>query len=193
MSRAPAALAALAEACERLGFEQSSDPPTGALLRSLAAAKPDGRLLELGTGVGMSTAWLLDGMTAGSTLLTVDNATAQLAVVERVLGGDPRLTIVDADGGEVLADLGRAGERFDLIFADTWPGKFTHLEQALGLLAGGGFYVVDDLLPQPTWPDGHASAVEELCGELRGRAELVVAELEWSTGVLIATRRGGPG
>ena len=56
----PPAVDALAERCERLGFAQSSDPLTGALLRSLAAAKPDGSVLELGTGVGMSTAWLLE-------------------------------------------------------------------------------------------------------------------------------------
>jgi predicted O-methyltransferase YrrM len=189
MSQPPAALAALVSACETLGFDQSSDPLTGALLRSLAAAKPDGRLLELGTGVGMSTAWLLDGMTAASTLLTVDNATDQLAVVERVLGANPRLTILDADGAKVLTELEGAGRRFDLIFADTWPGKFTHLDHALGLLAPGGLYVVDDLLPQPTWPADHADAVERLRADLNTRPELAVAELEWSTGILIATRK----
>lgn len=34
---------------------------------------------------------------------------------------------------------------FDLIFADAWPGKFSHLDEALSLLSPGGFYVIDDL------------------------------------------------
>jgi predicted O-methyltransferase YrrM len=186
------AIDALAEGCRQLGFEQSSAPLTGALLRSLAASKPDGSILELGTGVGMSTAWLLDGMSPGSALLTVDNAAGQLALVRQVLGHDQRLSIVHADGAELLAELAEAGRRFDLVFADTWPGKFTHLDQALALLAPGGIYVVDDLLPQPTWPAGHQLAVDALRTDLAARDDLAVVELEWSTGLLIATRRPVP-
>jgi hypothetical protein len=59
----------------------------------------------------------------------------------------------------------------------------------LSLLAPGGLYVVDDLLPQPTWPAGHHAAVDALRANLTARTDLAVAELEWSTGVLIATRR----
>jgi hypothetical protein len=43
----------------------SQCPPsrgTGLFLRTLAASKPAGRFLELGTGTGVATAWLLDGM-----------------------------------------------------------------------------------------------------------------------------------
>ncbi|GAB3413463.1 O-methyltransferase [Flindersiella endophytica] len=183
---------ALAEGCRRLGFEQSSGPLTGALLRSLAASKPDGSILELGTGVGISTAWLVDGMSPGATLLTVDNAADQLALVEQVLGDDSRLTIVHADGADLLTELNASERRFDLIFADTWPGKFTHREPALRLLAPGGLYVVDDLLPQPTWPADHKSAVDALCADLTAREDLAVVEVQWSTGLLIATRRPTP-
>jgi predicted O-methyltransferase YrrM len=43
-----------------------SDLLTGSLLRLLATAKPSGSILELGTGTGLATAWLLDGMEAQS-------------------------------------------------------------------------------------------------------------------------------
>jgi hypothetical protein len=49
---------------------------------------------------------------------------------------------------------------------------------------------VDDLLPQPTWPEGHASKVERLLAELQGRDDLVLARLAWSSGLVVATRRG---
>jgi predicted O-methyltransferase YrrM len=51
----------------------ASEPLVGALLRSLAASKPGGRFLELGTGTGVATAWLLDGMDDRATLVSVDN------------------------------------------------------------------------------------------------------------------------
>ena len=43
-----------------------------ARLAALAASKPGGRLLELGTGTGIGTAWLLSGMDGDARLDTVD-------------------------------------------------------------------------------------------------------------------------
>jgi predicted O-methyltransferase YrrM len=49
-----------------------SEADTGALLRFLAASKPGGRMLELGTGTGLATAWLLDGTGRCASLVSVD-------------------------------------------------------------------------------------------------------------------------
>ncbi len=61
-TRSPNRLTEIVESTNALGFDMASDPRTGALLRTLAASKPKGRFLELGTGTGMATAWLLGGM-----------------------------------------------------------------------------------------------------------------------------------
>src|SRR5262245_29889350 len=58
----PTAIEAIRQETEKLGFTMASEPKTGSLLRAMAAAKPGGRLLELGTGTGIGTAWLLSGM-----------------------------------------------------------------------------------------------------------------------------------
>ena len=50
------------------GFTMPSDYQTGALLRTLAASRLHARLLELGTGTGLSAAWILDGMDTASIL-----------------------------------------------------------------------------------------------------------------------------
>ena len=131
----PAALAYIEDETQQFGFPMASERDTGALLRTLAASKPGGRLLELGTGTGLSTCWLLDGMDEHSRLLSVDNDDAVLAVARTHLGADTRLTITCADGEEYLDSL--HGQSFDLIFADTWPGKFFALDNALNLLKGG--------------------------------------------------------
>ena len=88
----PAALDAILEDTASLGFTMSSDIQTGCLLRTLAATKPQGRFLELGTGMGCGTAWILDGMDAHSTLATVDINPDTTAVAQKHLAKDKRVT-----------------------------------------------------------------------------------------------------
>src|SRR5262245_60589642 len=73
ISLPPAGLSAIHADTERIGFTLASEPKTGALLRTLAASKPRGEFLELGTGTGVGTAWLLAGMDARSHLTSVDS------------------------------------------------------------------------------------------------------------------------
>lgn len=180
----PAVLVAILADTHTLGFSMACEPEVGSLLATLAASKPGGRVLEIGTGTGVGTAWLLHGLNRAGRLLSLDHDPQTQAVAARHLGADPRLTLVTADGGDWLT--AHAGDKFDLIFADSWPGKYTHLDLALGCLAPGGIYVVDDLLPQPNWPIGHAAKVPALLATLFGRHDLGVTVLPWSSGVAIA-------
>lgn len=182
----PSALPAVERDTEELGFDMPSVRETGALLRYLATLKPGSKILELGTGTGLGTCWLLDGMDSDSKLVTVDNDEKVLTVAKRHFGADSRVTILHEDA---VSYLERAPQHeFDLIFADAWPGKFSHLEQALSLLAPDGHYVVDDLLPQSNWPDNHASRVPPFIEDLRSRADLVVEYRDWASGMLIAQK-----
>jgi predicted O-methyltransferase YrrM len=169
------------------GFTMASEPRTCSLLRTLAASKPSARFLELGSGTGLSTAWLLDGMDSGSHLTTVDNDEALLSILKRHLGADPRLSVVCADGDEFLQSL--RGQHFDFIFADTWSGKYRLLEEALDLLVPSGLYVIDDMLLQSNWPEGHAEKVANLVETLEQRKDFRVTKLSWASGVVIATKR----
>jgi predicted O-methyltransferase YrrM len=170
-----------------LGFAMGSTERNGQMLCALAASKPDGRILELGTGTGLATAWLLHGMNARATLDTIDNDPTCAAVARRHLGHDPRLHSHVEDGGQFLR--AHASEAFDLIFADTWPGKFTDLDAALALLRPGGLYVIDDLLPQASWAADHARKVARLLQTLAGRNDLLLWPLEWDTGIVVAARK----
>ena len=185
-SRLPTALPALRSAARDAGFIMSSEDRTGSLLAALAAARPGGRFLELGTGVGEGTAWLLSGMDPASRLTTVELDPAVQAVAREQLSADPRVTFVSGDGGSWLEDFD--GHPFDLVFADTWPGKFTHLDQALDLVAVGGTYLIDDLFPQPAWPANHEAAVERLLAELDRREDFRCVRLAWASGLLMAVR-----
>jgi predicted O-methyltransferase YrrM len=168
------------------GFTMASEPLTCSLLRTLAASKPSARFLELGSGTGLSTAWLLDGMDSGSHLTTVDNDETLLSILNRHLGADPRLEVVCADGDEFLKSL--RGQHFDFIFSDTWAGKYRLLDEAFELLNPTGLYVIDDMLPQPNWPEGHAEKVANLVATLEQRKDFRVTKLSWASGVILATK-----
>jgi predicted O-methyltransferase YrrM len=186
VSRIPDALAAIHEDTAALGFTMASEPRTGALLAALAASKPGGRLLELGTGTGMGTAWLLSGMDADARLETVDTDASVVAVARRHLGSDRRLSFHVMDGGEFI--VGSPRDQFDLISADAWPGKFTHLDETLSLLRPGGIYFVDDLLPQPNWPEGHAAKVAAFIDAMERRTGFATVKLSWASGLMMAVR-----
>jgi predicted O-methyltransferase YrrM len=186
--RLPEAIGGIVGDGNSLGFKMASEPKVGSLLAVLAASKPGGRLLELGTGTGHGTAWLLAGMDANSTLDTVDTDAAVVAVARRHLGSDRRVSFHIVDGAEFLQRS--QSRRFDLIYADAWPGKFSHLDAALSLLPPGGIYVIDDLLPQPTWPDGHAPKVPVLIEDLERRSGFATVRLAWASGLMLVVRQG---
>jgi len=187
ISRTPAAFDAIVSDTNALGFTMASEPKVGAFLAVLAASKPGGRFLELGTGTGHGTAWLLSGMDSKSRLDTVDIDANVVAVAERHLRSDDRVSFHIADGA---AFIQKAPKRhFDLIYADAWPGKFSHLDEALALLCPGGVYVIDDLLPQPNWPEGHAPKVPALIQDLERRNEFASVKLGWASGLMVVVRR----
>jgi predicted O-methyltransferase YrrM len=183
----PAALPAILARTEALAFSMPSELRTGAMLRGLAAPKLGGRLLELGTGTGLSTAWLLDGMDRDARLISVDVDPELQAVACENLGGDARLEIVTADAAVFVRQQRSA--TFDLIFADAMIGKYELLDEALALLRPGGLYVIDDMVPQANWPDEHASKVPRLVADLSARAEFRIVSLAWSSGLVMVARQ----
>ena len=170
-----------------LQFSMSSQILVGAMLRMLATSKPGGRFLELGTGTGIATAWILQGMDAKSTLISVDNDGIVQKVAMDSVGGDPRLTLVTSGGLEFLES--QPGESFDFVFADAMPGKYEGLDAALAVVKPGGFYVIDDMLPQANWPEGHALKVPILMGKLATNPDFEILPLIWASGVVVAVRR----
>jgi len=175
----------IAEATRAIDFNMASDMQTGSLLKTLAASKPSGRILELGTGTGLATSWIIDGMDRESRLITIENNELLMDIARRALN-DTRVEFVLADGYEWLQRY--SGEKFDLVFADAMPGKYELFEETIGLVRPGGFYMIDDMLPQSNWPEGHANKVERFIEELDKRKDIILTKLNWSTGIIIVTK-----
>ncbi len=69
------------------------------------------------------------------------------------------------------------------------PGKYEALDEALAVVKPGGFYIIDDMLPQPNWPEGHAEKVPVLLDWLADDARFVIAPMNWASGVVVAVRQ----
>ena len=182
----PSGLARILEQTAAAGFAMASEARTGALLRTLAASKRGGRCLELGTGTGVATCWLLDGMDGTSELISVDVDGEVQAIARSELSGDPRLRLIAQDAITFLRS--QESRSFDLIFADALRGKYEDLDEALRVMKPGGFYVIDDMLPQPNWPAGHAAKVPVLLADLAARPDFRITPMAWASGIVLAVR-----
>lgn len=183
----PLAYNKILEATKRSGFTMASDMLTCSLLKTLAASKPGCKFLELGTGTGLSTSWILDGMDETSTLVSVDNDDVFLAIAKSALDVDKRLSLILSDGGKWVEE--NKWQRFDYIFADTWHGKYLMLDEVLVMLNKGGLYIIDDMLPQPNWPEGHAEKAALLIKYLETRNDLILTKQNWASGLIIAVKK----
>ncbi|MDA2810919.1 class I SAM-dependent methyltransferase [Nocardiopsis sp. RSe5-2] len=175
------------ECARREDYELSSSRETGALLRVLAASKPGGRILELGTGVGVGAAWILDGMTPDARLDTVEVHEEACAFASGILAGDERVEVHCADTREWMR--ANAGAGYDLIFADAGHPKFYERDLTVGLLAPGGILLADDLLPQPKWVDEHPRLVGEFRSTIHEDERLATVMVDWASGLALSVRR----
>ena len=175
------------EATKLSGFTMASDVLTCSLLRTLAASKPSSKFLELGTGTGLSTSWILDGMDNESTLISIDNEPLFLEIAKGRLGFDNRLNLVLTDGGKWVEE--NKNQKFDYIFADTWHGKYLLLDEVLSMLNKGGLYIIDDMLPQSNWPDGHQEKALKLIAYLETKKDLLLTKQVWATGIIVVVKK----
>jgi predicted O-methyltransferase YrrM len=169
------------------GFTMPSDLYIGTFLKTLMSSKPNGRFLELGTGIGLSLSWMADGLQGASAqLISVDNDPELINIATDFFGDNRQISLVCQDGTEWIKQY--EGPLFDLVFADAWPGKYSETDEILELIKPGGFYVIDDMTTQPNWPEGHTDKVDWLVDYLEKREDFVLTKMNWSTGVIVAVR-----
>jgi len=186
ISDIPSKYSDLLKESDLIGFTMPSDLYIGTLLKILIASKPKGRFLELGTGIGLSLSWMVDGMDNESSLITIDNDPDLIAIVNRYFKKEKRVKIICEDAYKWIG--GYQGKKFDLIFADAWPGKYCKIDEILSIIKVGGFYVIDDMTPQPNWPDNHGDNVDKLITYIEERKDFSLTKMNWSTGLIIAVR-----
>jgi demethylmenaquinone methyltransferase/2-methoxy-6-polyprenyl-1,4-benzoquinol methylase len=168
------------------GFPFSCDPVVGRLLAVLAAHLPgEARVLELGTGTGVGTTWIVSGLLPRTdvTVLTVENDRETVALAA---GGDWP-SFVELRHGDALEVVAQGGT-FDLIFADAPAGKWHGLDRTIAALGPHGMLIVDDMTPRPDWTDSQRDAQERVRRTLLAAPELTSVELAHGSEVILSVR-----
>jgi predicted O-methyltransferase YrrM len=169
-------------------FNVSCVDEVGRLLATLAAAVPPrGRILEIGTGVGVGTAWIAAGLGKRTDVEVISVEVDRELSDEAAKGSwPPYVRLVTGDALQLLATLGT----FDLVFVDAGPVKHGHVDSTIPLLRPAGVLLVDDLhVPRGNNRDEQKALQDALRRLVMHRPELQAVELDWASGVILATRR----
>ena len=175
-------------------------PGAGAALTALAAVAGAKAVVEIGTGAGVGSVYLVRGMRPDGVLTTIDvepehHRAARETYAEEGIPSN-RVRLISGRALDVLPRLTDAA--YDLVFCDADKTEYAgYLEQALRLLRPGGTVVFDNALwhhrvADPTERDEETTAIRDLGKVVREDERLVSAMLAAGDGLLVAVKAGAP-
>jgi predicted O-methyltransferase YrrM len=169
----------------------------GAALAAIAAAAGAKAVVEIGTGAGVGSLYLLRGMRPDGVLTTIDvepehHRAARETYAEAGIASN-RVRLISGRALDVLPRL--TDGAYDLVFCDADKSEYAgYLEQALRLLRPGGTVAFDnalwhDRVADPTQRDTETATLRDLGKAVRGDDRLLSALLPVGDGLLIAARK----
>ncbi|WP_179950917.1 O-methyltransferase [Xylanimonas oleitrophica] len=172
-------------------------PGAGALLSVVAAALQARAVVEVGTGTGVASLWLLRGMPSDGVLTTIDAELEHLRAARTAFAEEgvapARTRAIPGRPLDVLPRLTDAA--YDLVLVGGEPHAYAdHVAEALRLLRPGGVVAVDGALhggrvADPARRDEVTTLVREVGRSLRADERLVPALVPSGDGLLLAVRR----
>lgn len=128
-------------------FQSSCTDEAGRLLAVLAGQIKQGKILEIGTGLGVGSSWILSAIAPSVNFISIDSDSNKIEKVRKTIN-HPQAEFVKGDWKEVIS-IGP----FQLIFADAAIVKTVEGEQLFDILDIGGLLFMDDFTPEEHWPD----------------------------------------
>ena len=122
-------------------------PETAQFLRVIVKMKRPGRILEVGTAVGLSALVMSRCMDPEGEIVTIERDEERILEARenfRRFPHGPEITQISGDAADILPGLDGG---FDMIFMDAAKGQYIHfLPDILRLLSKGGLLVSDNVL-----------------------------------------------
>ena len=176
---------------------QDVSPGTGAYLRHLAQLLSAQSVVEIGTGSGVGSLWLLEGMIKSGTLTSIDDemehsAIAKLAFAEAEIAA-PRFRLITNVVMDVMTKL--ADRAYDLVVYRHNPEDLTYaITEAHRILRSGGVFVIDNFfggskVPDPAQRDPKTIALREAGKQIKSDTDSWMSVLiTTGDGLLLATK-----
>ena len=172
-------------------------PGAGAALAAIAAAAGAKAVVEIGTGAGVGSLWLLRGMRPDGVLTTIDvepehHRAARETYAEAGIASN-RVRLISGRALDVLPRLTDAA--YDLVFIDADKAEYPgYLEQAVRLLRPGGTVVFDNMLwhdrvADPTQRDEDTVTLRDLGKAVREDERFISALIAAGDGLLVAVKK----
>jgi predicted O-methyltransferase YrrM len=169
----------------------------GATLRFVAAALHARKVVEIGTGTGVSGLWMLRGMAPDGILTTIDREGEHQRLAKQAFTEEgvshTRLRLIPGRALDVLPRL-KDGD-YDLVHCDGDKTEYAeYFEHAMRLLRTGGVVAFDnalwhDKVADPAQRDAETVAIRELGKSLRDDERVVPVLLPMGDGLLAAVKR----
>jgi predicted O-methyltransferase YrrM len=169
-------------------FARACPDEVGRLLAVQAAHLPTGaRILEIGAGVGVMTAWLVAGLgSRGDVQIVAIETDETLGATARTYRWPPFVRLETRDAATVLAD-NEGG--FDLVFADAFAWTADDVDAMVGASSPGAMLVLAYNAARPGATGTADTLLEARRRTVLGHDDLVATEIDAPRGLLIATKR----
>ena len=116
----------------------SVTPAVGALLSLLTKLSGGKAVVEVGTGAGVSSLWLLSGMSDDGVLTTIDIEPEHQRIAKEAFSdakiGPSRTRLISGRAQDVLTRLAD-DDSYDLVFVDRRPARSARLRRRRGSVA----------------------------------------------------------
>jgi len=169
-------------------------PGAGALLRFVATSLQAKHVVEIGTGAGVSTLWLLRGMDPEGVITSIDieldhqRAARETLTAAEIAPG--RFRLIAGRALEVLPRL--TDGAYDLVLVDAEKSEYgLYFDEALRLLRPGGVVAFDnalwhDRVADPAQRDTATVALRDLVMAIRSHEGLTPVLAPVGDGLLLA-------
>ncbi|MBN2177727.1 MAG: O-methyltransferase [Demequinaceae bacterium] len=171
-------------------------PGSGALLTVLARILDARSIVEIGTGVGVSSLYLVRGMNPSGVLTTIDIEPEHHRIARETMKaagvGSERVRMIAGGALTIIPRLTDGG--YDLVFVDAVKSEYpAYVEHAVRLLRAGGVLAIDNTLwhsrvPDPAQRDHNTTAIRETLKAVKARDDLLSVLVPSGDGLLVAVR-----
>lgn len=169
---------------KRHGFEHSCSDEAGRLLSVLVGQVKQGKILEIGTGYGVGSSWILSAIAPTAQLISVDHSEEKIDQVLKTIQHS-QVEFVYGDWKEVIPK-----GPYQFIFADAAAAKSIEGELLIETLDVGGMLLMDDFTPVEHFPEEWKGKPDRVREFWLNHSALVATEIYLTprTSAILATK-----